>query len=129
MAAVLGTAALLTAATATFAPGAAADGTVRNSNGAASVDWKTSGNYFTVHDLKPDGKATMGIIAVMDEYSGQYDYFVAYVYNKKGYDGPAVTKQFPQTQIYNGAWIRYQACLSTLDGDPYSCGSWKYDRA
>ncbi len=102
---------------------ASASGGVCNPGCAASVNFQSNGEIFTVHDNKPDGYSTIGYLWT---WNGSAWKLHGSVWNRNGYAGPPKSANY---SIAEGTHVAYQACQVSHTHQTFDCSKFYYDKA
>jgi hypothetical protein len=102
---------------------ASASGSGCNPGCTSSVDFKSDGEIFTVHDNKADGYSTAG---EFETYTGSSWTMYDAVWDRNGYDGPPKSANY---SLPEGTPVRYHACRVEVTTAIFDCGKWFYDHA
>ena len=98
-------------------------GGVCNPGCSANATFQSNGEIFTVHDYSPDSYSTIGYLWTWD---GQAWKLHGSVWNRNGYKGAAVSKNF---SIAEKTPVSYQVCLVNSKHKPFKCSKFYYDKA
>ncbi|MET7807605.1 hypothetical protein [Micromonospora chersina] len=110
------------------APPAFADSGVCNGDRSACVEFKSYGEWWTIHDYEANSRATLVRVDLYAQGSGGYGIVDEVYWNTNGYSGPA--REVNADYSPEGWPLRYMACEGNYSTkEVFNCSGWQYDNA